>query len=167
MLFPVLCGFCAVQWSWFARVNVLCNLSRKKSREVASSLPGRFLIRRCLTLCNIMAVEPRIAKRYKFHHCCSFNNYWGKGMEGGEKNCLRSFFGWPEDRYFVQKMRFGASSSTSNKLLLVARHILATAPPPPPPENAFKTGSVKVTNSLSPPSIVNKVRTGSKSSQGT
>ena len=26
----------AVQWSWFARVNVLCNLSRKKLREVAA-----------------------------------------------------------------------------------------------------------------------------------
>ena len=39
----------AVQWSWFARVNALCNLSRKKSREVASSLPGRFLSR-CITM---------------------------------------------------------------------------------------------------------------------
>ena len=29
----------AVQWSWFARVNALCNLSHKKSREVAASLP--------------------------------------------------------------------------------------------------------------------------------
>ena len=34
-------------------------------------------------------------------------------------------------------------------------------------KNAFKVGSVKFANSLSPPSIAKKVRTGSKSSQGT
>ena len=68
----------AVQWSWFARVNALCNLLRKKSREVAASLPGRFLSRRCFTLCVTMEAEPRIAKRYKCHHCCSCNNYLGK-----------------------------------------------------------------------------------------
>ena len=34
-------------------------------------------------------------------------------------------------------------------------------------KNAFKVGSVKFANSLSPPSIVKKVCTGSKSSQGT
>ena len=37
----------------------------------------------------------------------------------------------------------------------------------PPKKNAFKVGSVKFANSLSPPSIVKKVRTGSKSNQGT
>ena len=52
----------AVQWSWFTRVNALCNLSRKKLREDAVSLPGRFLSRHCFTLCIIMEVEPRIAK---------------------------------------------------------------------------------------------------------
>ena len=41
-------------------------------------------------LCITMEVEPRIAKQYKCHHCCSCKNYWGKGMEGGKK-CL-SFF---------------------------------------------------------------------------
>ena len=35
-----------------------------------------------------MAAEPRIAKQYKFHHCC---NYWGKGMEGGKKVSLHYF----------------------------------------------------------------------------
>ena len=80
-------------------------------------------------------------------------------MEGGKKSVFASFFGWPEDCEFVEKMRFGASYSMSNKLLLVARHIMT--------KNAFKAGSVKFANSLSPPSIVKKVRTGSKSSQGT
>ena len=59
-------------------------------------------------------------------------------------------------------LRFGASYGPSNKLLLVARHTLTTGL-----QNAFTVGSVKFANSLSPPSIVKKVRTGSKSSQGT
>ena len=72
----------AVQWSWFARVNVLCNLSCKKSREVVASLPGRFMSSRCFTLCITMEVEPIIAKQSKYHHCCSCKNYRGKG-DGG------------------------------------------------------------------------------------
>ena len=46
-------------------MNALCNLSRKKSQEVAASLPGRFLSRRCFTLCITMEAEPRIAKQHK------------------------------------------------------------------------------------------------------
>ena len=86
----------AVQWSWFARVNALCNLSSRKSREVAASLPGQFLSRRCFTLCVTIEVGPRIAMQYKCQHCCSCKNYRGKGMEGGEKSVFASFFGWPE-----------------------------------------------------------------------
>ena len=70
-----------------------------------------------------MEVEPRIAKQYKCQYCCSCKNYRGKGMEGGKK-VSASFFGWPEDRDFIAKMRFWASYSTSNKLLLIARHIM-------------------------------------------
>ena len=124
--YPNVC-YWAVQWSWFARVNAFCNLSRKKSREVAASLPGRFLSRRCFTLCITMELDPRIAKQYKCHHCCSCKNYWGKGMEGGKKSIFASFFGWPEDRKFVgKKCGFRVSYSMSNKLLLVARHIILT-----------------------------------------
>ena len=79
-------------------------------------------------------------------------------MEGGQKSVFASFFGSPEDREFVEKMRFGASCSTSNKLLLVARHILTIG---------LQKCPVKLANLLSLPSIVKKVRTGSKSSQGT
>ena len=61
-----------------------------------------------------------------------------------------------------KKKRFEASYSTSNKILLIARHIMTTGF-----KNAFKVGRVKFANSLSPPSIVKKVRTGSKSSPGT
>ena len=72
-------------------MNALCNLSRKKSREVAASLSGRFLSRRCFTQCITIEVEPRIAKQYKCQHCCSFKNYWGKGVEGRKKVSLRRF----------------------------------------------------------------------------
>ena len=154
----------AVQWSWFARVNALCNLSRKKSREVAASLPGRFLCRRCFTLYITMEAEPRIAKQYKCHYCCSCKNYRGKRMEGGKKKCLCVvLFGWPFPRVRGGKKKsFGASYSTSNKLLFVASTFWLRAS-----QNVFKIGNVKFANSLSPPSIVKKVRTGSKSSQGT
>ena len=76
-----------VQWSWFAWVNALCNLSHKKLWEVTASLPGWFLSRCCFTLW----VEPRTVKQYKCHHSCSCKNYLGKGMEGGKK-CLRCFW---------------------------------------------------------------------------
>ena len=71
-------AYWAIQRSWFARVNALCN-------------PGRFLSRRCFTLCITMEVEPRFAKQYKCLYCCSCKNYRGKGMQGGKKVSLRSF----------------------------------------------------------------------------
>ena len=155
--------FWAVQWSWFARVKALCNLSDKKLQEVAASLLGWFLSRRCFTLCITMPVEPRITKQYKCQHCCSCKNYRGTGMEGGKRRSVfASFFGWPEDREFVKKMHFGASYSTSNKYCLLPDTFWLRAS-----KNVFKVGSLKFANSLSPPSIVKKVRTGSKSSQGT
>ena len=86
-----------------------------------------------------MEVEPRIAKQYKCHHCCSCKNYRGKGMEGGKKSAFVSFFWLTRRSRFCErekKKRFGPSYSTSNKLvpsystsnklLLVARHILTT-----------------------------------------
>ena len=82
----------AIQWSWFAQVNALCNLSHRKSWEAAVSLLGQFLSRRCFTLCITMEVEPRTAKQYKFHHCCSCKNYQGKGMEGGKKSVCITFW---------------------------------------------------------------------------
>ena len=72
-------------------------------------------------LCTTMEVEPRIAKQYKCHHCCSCKNDWGKGMEGGEKSLCINFW-LTEDHVFMEKMRFGASYSVSNKLLLGATH---------------------------------------------
>ena len=108
----------AVQWRWFARVNALCSLSRKRSREVAESLPGRFLSRRCFRLCITMEDEPRIAKQYKCHHCCSYQNYRRKGMEVGKKVSLRRFFRLTRrSRVRGKKKRFGASYSTINRFI--------------------------------------------------
>ena len=74
-----------------------------------------------------MEGEPRIAKQYKCHHCCSCKNYRGKGMEGGKKVSLRRFVADQKIASSLKKKkRFGASYSMSSKLLLVARHILTT-----------------------------------------
>ena len=80
-------------------------------------------------LCITMEAEPRIAKQYKCHHCCSCKNYQGKGMESGGKVYLRRFLAdqnCRRSRFHGKKMRLGASYSMSNKLVLVARHILTT-----------------------------------------
>ena len=71
-----------------------------------------------------MELDPRIAKQYKCHHCCSCNNYWGKGMEGGKKVSLRHFLADQKIASSWKKCVFRVSYSMSNKLLLVARHIL-------------------------------------------
>ena len=74
-------------------------------------------------------------------------------MESGKKASLHRF---------LADQKIASSWKTCVTLLLVARHILTTGL-----QNVFKVGNVKFANSLSPPSIVKKVRTGSKSSQGT
>ena len=91
----------AVQWSWFAWVNAFCNLSCKKLREVAASLPGWFLSRRCFMLCITMEVESRIAKQYKCHHCCSCKKTGERGWRV-EKKCLFVIF-WLTKRSQVRE----------------------------------------------------------------
>ena len=81
-----------------ARVNALCNLSRKKSREAAAHFRA---YRRYFTLCITVEIEPRIAKQYKSLYCCSCKNYRGKGMEGGKK-CLCVVF-WLTRRSRVRR----------------------------------------------------------------
>ena len=155
-MFTVL--YWAFQWSWFARVNARCNLSSKKSREVAASLPGRFL-RSCFTLCITMEVEPRIAKQYKCHHCCSCKNYQEKGMEGGTKVSLHHFSPDQKIASSWKKCILGhpIAQATSYCLLPGTFWLWVS-------KNVFKVGSVKFANSLSPPSILKKVCTRSKSS---
>ena len=86
---PISYSYWAIQRSWFARVNGLCNLSWKKSQEC--TLPGRFLSRHCFTLCITVEVEPRITKQYKCQYSCSCKNYHGEGIEGKNNVSLRHF----------------------------------------------------------------------------
>ena len=133
----------------------------KESREVAASLPGRFLSRRCFMLCITMEVEPRIVKQYKCHHCCSCKNFRGKGMEGGKKVSLHHFLADQKITSSWKKCVLGHPIARAKSYCLFPDTLWLRAS-----KNAFKVGSVKFANSLSPPSIVKKVHTRSKSSQG-
>ena len=146
-------SYWAVQWSWFAWVNTLCNLSRKKSQEVAASLPGRFQSRHCFMLCITMEAES-IAKQYKYHHCCSCKNYRGKGMEGGKK-CLCIVFQLTK-RLWVhgKKCILGHPIARATGYCLLPDTFWLRAS-----RNVFKVGGVKFANSLSWPSIGKKVCT--------
>ena len=53
-------AYWVAQWSWFAWVNALCNLSCKKLWEVTASLPGQFLSRHRFTLCMAMKLNPEL-----------------------------------------------------------------------------------------------------------
>ena len=110
-----------LQW-----VNELCNLSRKKSREVAASLPGRFLSRRCFTLCITMDVDPELRSNTNATTVAVAKITGERWQRVEIKVYLRRFFRWPDVRDFVGKMFCGASYSTSDKLLLVDRHTLTT-----------------------------------------
>ena len=117
-LFPY---YWVVHWSWFAWVNALCNLLRRKSWEVATPLPGRFVRRCCFTLCISMEVERRSSKVPLLLH---LQKLPGKGDGEWKKSVFTSFIGQSEDNELMEKISFLPSYSTSNKLLLVARHIL-------------------------------------------
>ena len=135
---------------------------RARSRERSwLSVPGWFFCRRWFTLCITIEVQPRIAKQYKCRHCCSCKNYAGKGVGGWKKSVFTSF-GWPEKHEFVEKCGLGHPIAWATSCCLLPDTFWLRAS-----KNGFKVGSVKFANSLSPPSIVKKVRTGSKSSQGT
>ena len=152
----------AVQWSWFARVNALCNLLCMKSRQVALSLLGWFLCRHCFTPWITMEVEHRIVKQYYCHHCCCCKNYRGKEMEGGKKVSLHRFSADQKIAISWKKCILGHPTARATSYCLLPDTFWLQAS-----KNVFKVGSVKFANSLSPPSIVKKVCTRSKSSQGT
>ena len=146
----------AIQRSSFARVNALCNLSAKKSARGRSALPGRFLSRRCFTLCIIVEVETRIAKQYKCQYCCSCKNYRGKGMEGENKVSCVVFWLTRRSRVRRKNAFWGILKHEQQVIAYFQTHDYGPQKMP-----------LTLANSLSPPSIVKKVRTGSKSSQGT
>ena len=108
-------------------------------------------------VCIKMEVEPRIVKQYKCHHCCSCKNYQGKGIEGGKKGSLRHFLADHKITSSWKKCVLGHPIAQATSYCLLPDTFWLRAS-----KNAFK-----FTNSLSPPSIVKKVLTRSKSSQGT
>ena len=126
-----------------------------------SALLGWFLSRRCFTLCITVEVEPRIAKQHKCQYCCSRKNYHGKGMEDVKKVSLHCFLAAQKITSSLKKCVLGHPIARATSYCLFPDTRLRAS------KNAFKVGSVKFANSLSPPSIVKKVCTGSKSSQGT
>ena len=123
---------------------------------------GWFLSRHCFMLCIPMEVEPRLVKQYKCYHCCSCKKYQGKGMEGGKKVSLHHFLADQKIASSWKKCVLGhpIAGATSYCLLPDAFWLRAS-------KNVFTVGSVKFANSLSLPSTVKKVLTGSRSCQGT
>ena len=141
----------ASQWSWFAWVR--CNLLRKKSWEVAASLPARFLSRRCFTNCKAVQMPPLLQLQILPGK--------GHGGWGGKRGSLRCFLADQKIANSWKKCVWGHRlARTSSYCLLPDTFWLRAS------ENVIKFGSVKFANSLSPSSIVKKVRTGRKSSQG-
>ena len=127
-------------------------------------LLGRFLSRHWFMLCIITLAKPKIAKQYKCHHCCVCKKIRGKVMNDGKK-CLHVTF-WLTIRSRVHERE----KSVSGHPTAWARSYCSL------PDtlqlwtfitNAFKAGIVNFANSLSSPSIVKKVCTGSQNGQGT
>ena len=157
------CMYWVVQWSWFAQMNSLCNLSCKWSHQVSASFLGRFLSRCCFLLCITMAVEHRIAKQYK-RHLLQLQKLPMKGMEGGEKSVFASFFFLADQKIanLWKKCIWGHPTAWATSYCLLPDTFWLRAS-----KNIFKVGNEKFANSLSMPSIAKKICTGSKSSQGT
>ena len=88
-------------------------------------------------------------------------------MEYEQKVSLRRFGGWSEDREFVEKNAFSGILKHEQQVIAYFQTHYDYVPQKKKKKNAFNVGSVKFANSLSPLSIVKKVLTGSKSSQGT
>ena len=128
----------AVQWSWFARVNALCNLLCKKSREVAVSLPGRFLSRHSFMLCITMEVEPRIERNATTVAVAKITGERGWRVE---KKCFCIVF-WLTRRlrYHGEKSVLGHPTTRATRYCLLPDTFWRRAS-----KNAFKVGSIKFT----------------------
>ena len=88
-------------------------------------------------------------------------------MEGGKRKektkvSLHNFSADQKNASSWKKCRLGHHIARATSCCLLPDTFLLRAF-----KNAFKVGSANVANSLSPPSILKKVRTGSKSGQGT
>ena len=126
-------------------------------------LPGWFFSRQLRrTLCIAVEVEPRFVKQYKCYYCCLCKNYRGKVMGDGKKVSLHCFLADQKIVSSWKKCVLGHPIAWATGYCLSPDTFWLWAS-----KNVFKVGSVKFANSFSPPSIVKKVCTGSKCSQGT
>ena len=147
---------------WFSEAGLLewmrFVIFRARSR---SALPGRFLSSCCFTLCITLTVEdePRIATQMPITVAkitVEADGGWGKSV-------FALLFWLPRwSRVRRKKSVLGHPIARATNYFLFPNTLWLWAS-----KNAFKVGSVKFANSLPPPSIVKKVCTGSKSSQGT
>ena len=149
-----------VQWSWFARVNALCNLLHKKSREVAASLQGQFLSRCCF----MQNLESRSSTNATTIAVAEMTMESGWRVE--KKRFCIVFWLTRRLRVCWKKCVLGHPIAQAASYCLLPDKLWLQAS-----KNAFKVGSVKFANALSvslpSSSIVKKVCTGNKSSQGT
>ena len=132
----------------------------KSFQRISGSI---FLCRWCFMLCITVEVEPWITKQYKCQYCCQLQKLLWKGDGGWEKKCLCVIFLLTRrSRVRRNKCVLGHPIAWATSYCLFPDTLWLWAS-----KTAFNVGSVKLTNSLSPPSIVKKVCTRSKSSQGT
>ena len=144
-------------------MNALCNLSRKKLREVAVSFPVQFLSRRCFTLCITMEVELELRSSTNATTVAVAKINGERGWRVEKKRVsLHHFLADQKITSSWKKCVLGHPITQATSYCLLPGTFWLQAS-----KNVFKVGSVKFANSLSPPSIVKKVCTGSKSSQGT
>ena len=150
-----------VQWSWFARVNALRNISCKKSREVAASCLARFLSAGLLHIVYNNGSWTLNCEAVQMPPLLQLQKWLGKGDGGWGKKSLHQFLADRRSRVHGKNAFWGILQREQQVIACCHTFWLRAS------KNAFKSGSVKFANSPSPPSIVKKVRTGSKSSQGT
>ena len=152
-------NYWAIQRSWFAKMNALCNLSRKKSREVAAHFRGDFWVG--VALQWKLNLELRSSTNGNTVAVAKITVERGWRVE---KKCLCVVFCRLTRRLQVRRKKcvLGHPIARVTSYCLLPDKLWLQAS-----KYAFKVGSVKFANSLSPPSIVKKVRTGGKSSQGT
>ena len=92
-----------------------------------------------------MEVEPRIAKQYKCHHCCSCKKLPGKGDGGWKKRVFASFLADQKIASSWKKCVLGHPIARATSYCLLPDTFWLRAS-----KNAFKVGCVKFANSLSP-----------------
>ena len=115
-------------------------------------------------LCITVEVEPRTAKQYKMPILLQLQKLPWKGDGGWKQSVFASFFFLADQKiatlWKLCVLGHPIARATSYCLFPDTFRLRAS-------KKVFKVGSAKFANSLSPPSIVKKVRTGNKNGQKT